>query len=327
MVKVVVLHSPVSPGSPPDEQDTMVQTGEIAEMLQRMGYETVPVPFGLNLEAVKEVLCEIKPRFVFNLVESVEGHDRFIYLATTLLEALNIPFTGSATQAVFHTTCKTAAKKTMEAAGIPTPPWILSDGRAYGNDRFPGTYIIKSVWDHASLALDQGSIVEIVGPEEGRNAIAGWAVQYGREFFAEKFIDGREFNLSVLGGRSGPVVLPPAEIRFDAFPSSAHRIVDYRAKWETGSFEFDNTPRSFDFDKKDHALIGGLERLALACWELFGMRGYARVDFRVDQEGRPWILEVNANPCISHDSGFIAAADRAGISFQDIVAGIIGETV
>ena len=160
----------------------------------------------------------------------------------------------------------------------------------------------------------------------------------GGECFAEAYIEGREFNLSLLAsedlkggpvsvgrGKSCPEVLPPAEIRFDSYPSGKVRVVGYRSKWDEDSFEFTHTPRSFDFPDRDDALLADLKDLALRCWELFDLRGYARVDFRVDGAGRPWILEVNANPCLSPDAGFAAAAARAGLPFTEVLNRIIGD--
>jgi D-alanine-D-alanine ligase len=147
----------------------------------------------------------------------------------------------------------------------------------------------------------------------------------GNDAFVETYIDGREFNVALLAGESGPDVLPPAEIRFDAFPEDTLKIVDYRAKWEADSFEYQQTPRQFTFPKEDAPLLGDLRRIALQCWQLFGLRGYARVDFRVDHHQQPWVLEVNANPCLSPDAGFVAAATQAGLSVNDIVARIFDD--
>ncbi len=147
----------------------------------------------------------------------------------------------------------------------------------------------------------------------------------GGACLAEAFIDGRELNLSLLAGVNGPEVLPPAEIRFDAYPPGKVRVVGYRSKWEEGSFEFNHTPRSFEFLETDAPLIAHLKELALKCWRLFNLRGYARVDFRVDREGRPWILEVNANPCLSPDAGFSAATLRAGLALPEVLQRIIGD--
>jgi D-alanine-D-alanine ligase len=146
----------------------------------------------------------------------------------------------------------------------------------------------------------------------------------GHECFAERFIDGREFNLSILAGVQGPQVLPPAEIRFD-FPPGRKRIVDYRAKWDEESLEYRATRRSFEFAPDDAPLLERLESLALRCWRLFELKGYARVDFRVDGEGNPFVLEINANPCISPDSGFVAAAARAGILFWELACRIVAD--
>ena len=131
------------------------------------------------------------------------------------------------------------------------------------------------------------------------------------QFFAERYIEGREFNQAVLAGE----LLPMAEIRFVEFPDDKLRIVDFRAKWEEDSFEYTHTLRSFDFAAADQPLLEELRAVARRCWDVFGLSGYARVDFRVDGDNRPWVLEINANPCLSPDSGFYAAAERAGLSF------------
>jgi D-alanine-D-alanine ligase len=74
-------------------------------------------------------------------------------------------------------------------------------------------------------------------------------------------------------------------------------------------------------------LLCQLAYLARECWHGFGLRGYARVDFRVDQEGNPWILEINANPCLSPDAGFAAALERAGISFPQAVERLLDDAL
>ena len=121
----------------------------------------------------------------------------------------------------------------------------------------------------------------------------------------------------------GPRVLPIAEILFLDFPKDKPRIVDYKAKWESDSFEYTHTPRTFQAQPGDEALRSELADLALRCWRLFGLAGYARVDFRVDREGRPWVLEVNANPCISSDAGYAAMLQEAGIAYDRAVEEIV----
>jgi D-alanine-D-alanine ligase len=86
---------------------------------------------------------------------------------------------------------------------------------------------------------------------------------------------------------------------------------------------YTGTPRRFGLEKAEPALAAELEKLAKSCWDLFGLAGYARVDFRVDREGKPWILEVNVNPCLNPDAGFAAAAASAGLSYRDLISSII----
>jgi D-alanine-D-alanine ligase len=131
--------------------------------------------------------------------------------------------------------------------------------------------------------------------------------------------------VALLAGPDGVEVLPPAEIDFSAFPPEKPRIVGHRAKWDENSFEYNHTPRTFDFHEADRPLLDEISGLSQKCWELFSLRGWARVDFRVDTEGRPWILEINTNPCLSPDAGFFAALARAGIPFDEAIQRIVEE--
>jgi D-alanine-D-alanine ligase len=227
------------------------------------------------------------------------------------------------------TSGKVLAKGWMAGSGIPTPPWIGpwpgADGTLHGNATGRDAWIIKSVWEHASIGLDENSIVEDCRPEAVFPLLHSRAAGLGGACFAERFIAGREFNLSLLAGPRGPDVMPPAEILFEGFTEAMPRIVDYRAKWDQEAFAYHHTPRQFDFDPADRHLLQRLDDLAIQCWRRFGLTGYARVDFRVDPAGQPWVLEINANPCLSTDAGFAAALERAGIAFDDAIARIVAD--
>ena len=169
----------------------------------------------------------------------------------------------------------------------------------------------------ASCLIDAASRDEVLAP------LAAATPRLGGEAFAERYIEGREFNLGLLDGPDGPELLPPAEIRFVDWAEGAPRLVDWRAKWDEGSMEYQRTVRSQDFAAEDAPLLAELAELARRCWDVFGLAGWARVDFRVDPAGRPWILEVNANPCLSPDAGFAAALARAGIAYETAIARIV----
>jgi len=328
-MNVVILHDRIALGARADELDALVQAEAISGALSELGHRSTALPFSLNLSEVQDALRQRRPDAVFNIVESVEGYGRLIHLAPALLEAMGLSYTGASADGTFLTSNKVLTKRWLRANGMDTPDWSsLTDAtRAFSNDRreedaiqggtpfAPGSYIIKSVWEDASVGLDAASIVRANDEETLRSAVRERLDRLGGAAFAERFVDGREFNLSILEIDGGPQVLPPAEIHFVDYPADKPRIVDYEAKWDESSFGYSHTPRSFEFPASDASLIAQLKHLAIRCWRLFELSGYARVDFRVDRDGKPWVLEINANPCLSPDAGFAAAVHRAGMEY------------
>lgn len=326
---IAVVHNAVKDSSLPDEEDVLIQVEAVSNALMNLGHKPEPVSCDLDLENLKSILMALDPLAVFNLVESLDGHGRMIHLVPTFLDALRIPYTGCPAEAILTTSHKVMAKERMRAAGLPTPDWINPvpgdlpwSGSTRLEDPQERVWIIKSLWEHASLGLEKENLVHGAARDIHR-LLSGCKPEMGGACFAEAFIEGREFNLSILDTKDGARVLPPAEILFHGFEANTPRIVGYRAKWMPDSAEYHNTPRCFEFSAGDQNLLSTLETLALRCWETFGLRGYARVDFRVDNQGRPLILEINANPCISPDAGFAAALDRAGMPYSHAVEQIL----
>lgn len=335
-MKISLLHNAVPPDAPPDEADVLVQAAVVQAALEGLGHHVVRCPCGLDLGALAVTLQTTPPDVAFNLVESLGGHGRLIALVPDLLEALHIRYAGCPADAITLTSHKTLAKTMIRGAGLPTPAWVTGGDWDGDQGGATGRWIVKSVWEDASLGLDDDAVVAgeaaVVLP-----ILAARAGTVGAPWFAEAYVEGREFNLAVLdgpadpAGRAGaaagpkrPQVLPPAEMIFKDFPAGKPRILGYAAKWHEDSFEYAHTVRTFDCPDADGPLLQEMTRLALACWRLFGLRGWARVDFRVDAAGRPWILEVNANPCLAPDAGFAAALDRAQILFSRAVERILG---
>ena len=332
-MRVSVVYNAVMDDGRADEQDVLVQVDAVRKALRALGHEIFSLPAGLELGQLRDRLQSQHPDLVFNLVESLGGHGRLIHLVPSLLDAMGLHYTGAPAEAIWLTSHKVMAKERMIAAGLPTPAWAGPWPQNLPSPPSPRLasagqrWIIKSLWEHASVGLEADNIVEDTCDQSLVQAMQMRAPLLGGACFAEAFVAGREFNLSVLAGPEGPQVLPPAEIDFSAFGAGKPRIVGYRAKWDVNSDEYRHTPRSFDFGAEDIPLLDELQRLALQSWQVFGLRGYARVDFRVDEHGRPWILEINANPCLSPDAGFAAALDRAGIDFTLAVKRIVADSI
>ena len=320
-MKIAVLHDVLPPDASLDLEDNLVQAREVQGALQGLGHDAGLVGFGPDLDEVTAQLKRLHPEVVFNLVEAPLGKGNMIHLAPLLLERMGLPFTGAGVRAMLYTSNKIMAKKSMTKAGLPTPEWLAKPMPDQGVE--PGPWLVKSVWEHGSIGIEGDGLIHTGDPAVLGALLEDRAGSLGGEWFAERYVEGREFNLSILEGSQGPRVLPPAEILFSAFGQGRPRLVGYRAKWDAGSFEYHNTPRSFDLPDRDQPLLATLRKLALECWRLFRPKGWARVDFRVDPDGAPWILEVNANPCLSPDAGFMAAAQEAGLEFSAVVAAIL----
>jgi D-alanine-D-alanine ligase len=327
---VAIVHNALSETSSADEQDVLVQAEAVREALCELGHTPALLTCDLNLAAIHATLRAQRPELVFNLVESLAGTGRLLHFFPGVADALGLPYTGASAEALFLTSNKILAKERLEAAGLTTPVWFgpCGSAQAGGSVRLPGRapagrWIVKSVWEHASIGLDAGAILLDPTAPSLIEHMAQRAPLLGNACFAEAFIEGREFNLSLLDGPGGPDVLPVAEILFEGYGAGQERIVDYRAKWDETSYEYHHTPRRFEFAPADRDTLARLSELALECWHLFGLRGYARVDFRVDGTGVPWILEINANPCISPDAGFAAALEQAGISYAQAIKRIV----
>lgn len=327
-MNITVVHNRVADGDAPDSRDVLQQAEAVTAALTGLGHDVALASCTLDLESMKKLLVRDRPHLVFNLVEDLDGHGRLIHLFPFLLDALGIAYSGSSAESILLTSHKIRAKERMVSVGLPTPAWAgpyPPGGAVPEQEGKPRRWIIKSLWEHASIGLDGGSVVEPSSMADLEEIMRERCAALGGACFAEEFIDGREFNLSLLAAPGGPEVLPPAEIIFEGFGPDMTRIVDYQAKWDENSSSYHRTPRRFDFPDEDEELIRNLKDIARRCWEEFGLAGYARVDFRVDGAGRPSILEINANPCLSPDAGFAAALERAGIDFQQAVARIVSD--
>ena len=299
----------------PDEIDTLISAEAVAGALAEIGFTTDIVAIDLDLNP----FCALKrrnPILVFNLVDAVRGDGRLAPVIPSLLDAVGLPYTGAHSDAWLETLSKVATKLKLQREGLPTPEFSVNGAPLDPNVR----YIVKAVWEHGSLGLEDSSVVKGAGVAR---VIAERTKRFGTEHFFEAYIEGREFNLALLEERHRARVLSIAEILFEDLDEGPPRIVGYDAKWTSDSDAYIGTPRWFGLEEDEPVLAARLEELALSAWDLFGLTGYARVDFRVDAEGKPWILEVNVNPCLNPDAGFAAAAASAGLSYCDLIGRII----
>lgn len=309
-MRIAILTPPRPADGRPDLDDTFVQAGEIGTALTALGHHAVAIIWEERRDVTREALRTAGADLVFNLVEDVrEGPDQ-VHRVTALLDEIGLRYTGAPTAALEALGDKATMKAALRSAGLPVPT-ELEDASAHAR------FIVKSRIEHASIGLTDENVV--VGASAATALVARNTAEQGGSWLAEVFVDGREFNVALLETETGPVVLPPSEILFIAHDDGRPRIVGYPEKWDVDGERYATTPRETSVDPADAALRTELARLSLAAWDAFALRGYARVDFRVDLNGKPVILEVNANPCLAADAGFCAAAAAMGLTQIDVV--------
>ena len=313
-----IVYNEPREGALADELDVLDQVNHIDKHLTEMGIAVDRK--GITNHFMEEIamVSSEKYDFVFNLVESIDNKGELNYFVPALLNMNAIPFSGNSHEAIFLTSNKTISSKLLKSAKIKNPGFFFpsqADQLTAGRK-----YIVKPIWEDGSLGITGDSVFECKnGYKEKLSRLddAHW--------FIEDFIDGREFNISVLAGHSGPEVLPPAEIVFINYDKNKPKILDFKSKWDLTSFEYTNTVREFPGDNISKVLQKNLKRAALDCWQLFGLKGYARVDIRTDTNDNVFVIEINANPCISPDSGFVAATSQAGYTFTEVLRRIIND--
>lgn len=332
-MKVILVTQEGAGGGNIAEQDTLIQAETIENALRELGHECSRLEASLDLRTLYQGLKDQSGSIIFNLVESLGGRDCLMHLAPEIYEAIGLRYTGARAATIKRTNDKCSAKRELLAAGLPTAPWfeLKPDGLREFGTFLPGKYILKASTEHASVGMHDDAVVEVNSADTLRSYLQQFSARIDLPSLAELYIDGREFNLSLLDRSAGEGyfdghdcdVFPPAEIDFSQLPLGKPHIVGFNAKWVEDSIEYQATPRTFDFPANDRELLIRLQSLAKDTWKLFQGTGYARVDFRVDRNNHPFILEFNANPCITSYGGFMAAAEQAGFSYSEAIARII----
>jgi len=322
-MNVLLYYSNLSTDSGLDELDVLEEAAFFKTHLEELDYKVHSYAFPNNFNELEKHKLLFNPEFIVNLVETINNDGRLIHIAPSFFDYLKIPYTGCSSESIYLSSNKLLTKIFLSANNVNMPQY-LDRKNIEKNFNANYEYLIKSVWEHASVGLDE-STLRLYSDKKDIFEILNNAHKIGKEVFAEQYIDGREFNIAMLGSDNGPQVLSPAEIIFQNYPDEKLKVVGYRAKWIKDTFEYKNTIRTFDFKTEDSGLLNELKKICLKCWDIFNLKGYARVDFRIAQNGYPYVLEVNTNPCFSSDGGFIAAVKKTNISYKELFQRIINE--
>lgn len=320
---ILVLYN--LPSLPPDHPDAEAESESVdtarivAEALTKAGYCVSQLGVGNDPAPLLDFVKRDRADVVFNLFEGLAIQSGTEPVVAGLLEWLGMPFTGCPQTALVLCRDKPRAKLLMQGAGIPTPAFQAVTGLPAPEWSHTWPVIVKPGTEDASVGLDQNSIVDT---QEKLNQRAELLLQrYGPPVLVEQYIDGREFNLAVLADPE-PRVLPLAEIIFAKPQAGCWPIVTYEAKWKPNSRDDLATQPKCPADVPPD-LAERLRAIALGAFDLFGCRQYARFDFRVNQAGEPFLLEVNPNPDIHPTAGLAKAARVSGLNHEALLVRLV----
>jgi D-alanine-D-alanine ligase len=269
-------------------------------------------------------LARARPDVAFHLAESVGGDARMEASVAALLDWIALPYTGSPPHALVRCLDKATARAVLAASGVPVAAGRLLE---HGDEPLAGLappFIVKPSREDASHGIHLESVVD---DEAAARRLARRLIErYRQPALVEEFVEGREFNVSLLGPTQQPSVLPLFEVDFSAFPPGRPRLVTYAAKWHPQSEEYRGT-RAVPARALDAALAQRIRDCASAAWRALGLRGYARVDLRLSPAGRLVAVDVNPNPDLTPDDGLARAAAGAGIGYASLIGWLLDQAL
>lgn len=265
---------------------------------------------------------EINPDFVFNLCETLYTHKHKAMTemyVTGWLELMKVPYTGAPPLSVALALNKMRTKQLLRGAGLPVPPSILARiGEKPNFESITPPFIVKPVREDGSFGITKHSVVKSI--DEAEEQVVSIHQNYQQAALVEEFIEGREFTAALAD--DPPRVLGIGEADFSALGPKEPKIISYEAKWSKESSVKVSFPAEIEI-----TLAHRLEKISLKAFELFGCRDYARIDFRVSENRRPYILEVNPNPDLSPDEEFGGALKAVNVTYTDFIKSIVGSTL
>ena len=325
-VKVALLYNLLERLERGEEKDILAEEaiveeiGAIEEALFSLGHQCFVMAIREDIHPVVHWLKEIRPDVVFNLCESVYGDACLEPNIPALLDLLRVPYTGSSPLTLGLCLDKGKVKDILASQGILTPRYKIFDhevNHLRGNI-FP--IIVKPLHEDGSLGISRESVIY---DDDGLNRQIRYILErYRQPALVEEFIDGRELNVALMETDGKVEVLAISEIDYSEFPEGTPKICGYEAKWVTESIEYQKSkpvcpaPLEWVLQKR-------LEHIAVKVFKLFGCRDYARVDMRVDRDGKIYVLEVNPNPDISPQSGMARAIKVQGMAYSEFVKNVL----
>jgi D-alanine-D-alanine ligase len=327
-LRVLVLfevHEPAEPDASYEKymaEDPQWQTeGHVVAALRANGHE---VHFGAIYQNPREVIDlveRVRPDLVWNSVEAFHDHRYYEANVVALLELLKVPYTGSDSRSLMLCQDKALSKKILKHHRVGVPPFVVSP-RNQPVKRIPKVMfpvLVKPLAEEGSVGIARDSFCE--NDEKALKRAAFLHERYKQDVIFEQYIEGTELYAGVLGdGRLQ--VLPPRELKFANVPEGEPKVASFKAKWDDEYRERWGIHSTFP-ETLPEKVARDIDSVARRTFRALRLRGYARVDLRLTSEGKLFVVEANPNPQIARSEDFAEAAEKAGISYEQLIERIV----
>ncbi|MGA9773494.1 MAG: D-alanine--D-alanine ligase [Blastocatellia bacterium] len=293
---------------------------DVVSTLKSIGHDVWPVGVRSELSVIREAIEEHKPHVAFNLLEEFDGYPLFDQHMVSYLELKKQKYTGCNPRGLTLSHDKALTKKILAYHRIPVPRFaVFSPNRKVRRpNRLTFPLFVKSVIDEGSVGISQASIVR--DDEKLAERVDFIHRQTGSQAIAEQFIEGREIYVGVIGNKVLQA-FPPWELLMKDLPDGAQNIATDRAKWDPA------------YQRRVGLVTGAarltaelqtkFEQLSKRIYRLLNLTGYARLDYRLTESGRIYLIEANANPQIARKEDFADSAEHTGVKYEALLQKIL----
>ena len=294
---------------------------DVTSTLRAMGHQVEVVGVHSDLGVLRRAMEDLRPHIAFNLIEEFHGEAVYDQHVVSYLELMRMPYTGCSPRGLLLAHDKGLCRKILAYHRVPGPRFALfaMNRKVRRPARLPFPLFVKSQVEDASLGIAQASVVH--DDEKLIERVRFIHEHVGTDAIAEEYVDGRELYVGVLGNQRLQT-FPIWEMVFEKLPEGTHRIATAKAKWDASYQE----KMGIGLRRAEALPEGAAERihaLARRVYRILGLSGYARLDLRLDQEGRIHLIEVNPNPDLAYDDLYAEAALSAGLSYEALLQRIL----
>lgn len=297
------------------EREFLKQIESIKKILKKKYISVETLAINRDVRSAIKKLTIYSPDLIFNFVESIEGNSNYESYIAGVFDLLEISYTGNSAMTLGNCLVKSKTKQVLQSHGVRTPLHTVAELDKIpeaSNFKLKYPLILKLAREDASIGISEFSVVH--NYEDMKKRLEYLFESFKQEVIIEEYIDGRELNVAILGDQ----ILPISEITFDTLPSELPKIVTYEAKWSSESIYFKCTVPKCPA-QLDESLLQQIKKMAYAAYDALDCRDYARVDVRLNHKNIPYVIEVNPNPDISPDTGFVRSAAAAGITYEELL--------